>query len=228
MIQIDSLSLKQGTFGLADVSFRIQTRKYGVLMGATGSGKTTLLEAICGLRRISQGKIRLDGRDVTTFSPSGREIGYVPQDLALFPHLTVADHLSFGPRVKGWSHQQLGERIRELAYQLGIESLLQRFPGNLSGGEAQRVCLGRALAAKPSVLLLDEPLSALDESTREEMTALLRALPGQHQVTILHVTHNLAEAGKLADQLLILEKGRVNESDFWQRSQGLNADNGLV
>lgn len=200
-----------GAFRLRDVSFDVPTGRYGVLMGKTGSGKTTILEAICGLRRISSGRILLRGRDVTREKAANRGVGYVPQDLALFSTMTVREHLGFALSVRGSPGETIEARIGELAEILGIEPLLGRKPQGLSGGEAQRVALGRALAAWPSVLCLDEPLSALDEATREELVGLLKRIPEQTGVTVLHVTHNRTEAGFLADRLLVLQDGRVEE-----------------
>jgi ABC-type sugar transport system ATPase subunit len=180
-------------------------------MGKTGCGKTTLLEAICGLRQVHAGRIVLLGRDVTQLKPAQRGVGYVPQDLALFPGHTVREHLAFALEVRRWSRAAIDARVRELAGLLGITHLLDRYPQGLSGGEAQRVALGRALAFHPPVLLLDEPLSALDEDTRSEMATLLRDVQRQTGVTTLHVTHSLTEARRLADRLFVLERAGLRE-----------------
>jgi molybdate/tungstate transport system ATP-binding protein len=180
-----------------------------VLMGKTGEGKTTILEAICGLRSVSSGRILLQGMDVTQLHPADRGVGYVPQDLALFPTLTVREHLSFALRVRRAAEQTTTSRVIEFADLLGIGHLLDRLPPGLSGGESQRVALGRALAFHPQVLLLDEPLSALDEETRHEMYDLLKRVQGQTGVTTLHVTHSKAEARALGQRLLVLDAGSV-------------------
>ncbi len=209
MITVDSLTIEQGKFRLTGISFSIPRGAYGVLMGATGSGKTTILEAVCGLRPVAGGRILLAAGDVTPLRPSQRGLGYVPQDGVLFGSMTVAEHLAFALRVRRWSEAAIRRRVGELAAMLGIEALLPRRPKGLSGGERQRVSLGRALAFRPSVLCLDEPLSALDQGTREQMYRLLLDICKRTGVTVLHVTHSRREARRLADTLLRLEHGKV-------------------
>jgi ABC-type sugar transport system ATPase subunit len=188
-------------------------------MGRTGAGKTTLLETICGLKPVRTGTIRLMDVDVTHQTPAERGVGYVPQDLALFPTHTVRQHLGFALEVRGWSPRAVEGRVDELAELLGIRRLLDRRPLGLSGGESQRVALGRALAFRPPILLLDEPLSALDDTTRAEMYTLLRSVQRVTGVTTLHVTHSLSEAKVLADRLLLLRDGKVEVSaEFAGRS----------
>lgn len=209
MIEVQRMTMQAGTFVLKDVSFTVQTAEYAVLMGRTGRGKTTILETVCGLRRPVSGTILIHGRDVTRWSPADREIGYVPQDLALFPTATVREHLEFALRLRKQSRPGMQVRVRELAGLLQIEHLLDRSVRGLSGGESQRVAIGRALSFRPRLLLLDEPLSALDESTRREMQSLLLTVRNTTGVTTLHVTHNRDEAAFLADQLLTLDDGKV-------------------
>jgi ABC-type sugar transport system ATPase subunit len=212
MIAVDDLTVRAGTFSLEGISFCVKAGQYAVLMGKTGSGKTTLLEALCGLKPVPRGKVLLDGRDVTRLRPGERGVGYVPQDLALFPTLTVRQHLAFALEVRGADRQEIARRVEELAGLLGLEGLLDRRPANLSGGEAQRVALGRALSFGPAVLLLDEPLGALDDETRDRMIELLRTVHRQTGVTALHVTHSRSEAQTLADRLLLLKNGVVEEA----------------
>lgn len=209
MIVVENLSVRAGAFALSDVSFTVAAGAYAVLMGMTGSGKTTILEAICGLKPIRGGRIVLHDRDVTLLRPADRGVGYVPQDRALFSTMTVRDHLAFAPVVHRWESTAIQARVGELAELLGIAHLLERRPHGLSGGEAQRVALGRALAIRPGVLLLDEPLSALDEATREDMCRLLETVRKQTRVTVLHVTHSVLEAQRLADRVLVLERGSI-------------------
>jgi ABC-type sugar transport system ATPase subunit len=178
-------------------------------MGKTGTGKTTLLEAICGLKRVSRGRIFLMGREVTRLRPASRGIGFVPQEAALFPTLTVREHLGFPLAIRKARASLIQERVQEMAEMLGLEDLLDRRPAGLSGGEGQRVALGRALAHHPSILCLDEPLSALDEDTREEMYALLASVRKRTEVTTLHITHNLSEADRLADRVFLLHDGKM-------------------
>jgi ABC-type sugar transport system ATPase subunit len=215
MIVVENVSIRIGTFGLEELSFTVASGQYAVLMGKTGSGKTTILEAIAGLRPIHSGSIRLLGRDVTGLKPAERGVGYVPQDLALFQTMTVAEHLAFALAVRRWDRKAIDRRVDELSALLELGPLLHRKPRGLSGGEAQRVALGRALAYQPRILLLDEPLSALDDETRAEMYTLLRSVQRCTGVTTLHVTHSRTEAKTLADRLFQLQHGRLRERNSW-------------
>ncbi|MCR9291972.1 MAG: ABC transporter ATP-binding protein [bacterium] len=204
MIELQHVTVRAGDYLVDDISFRVEHAQYAVLMGKTGIGKTTILESICGLRKISSGKLLIDEHDVTDALPGDRQVGYVPQDLALFPTLSVREHLEFAMRLRRQPRDKIAARVRELAEVLGIESLLPRGVQGLSGGESQRVALGRALSFGPSVLLLDEPLSALDADTRGATQDLLKRVNQQTGVSVLHVTHNLEEAEALADVRLEL------------------------
>lgn len=209
MIRVENLTVHAGAFRLEGITFAVPTGGYAALMGRTGSGKTTLLEAICGLKPIARGRVLLMERDVTDLPPAARGVGYVPQDRALFATMTVRQHLTFALEVRGWHPKRIAQRVEELAELLGLRSLLDRRPAGLSGGESQRVALGRALAFEPSVLLLDEPLSALDDNSRAEIYAALESVRRHTGVTTLHVTHHLEEACRLADFVLRLEGGRL-------------------
>ena len=216
MIELRDITIRSGPFSLMNVNLTIPDGTYAVLMGGTGQGKTTILEAICGLRAVTSGRVFLNGSDITRWKPGDRGIGYVPQDLALFPMMTVRGHLEFALRVRHCSASLIRDRVAELAHVLGIESLLTRRVTNLSGGEAQRVALGRALSFRPSVLLLDEPLTALDEVTRDRLCELLRSIQKQTNLTTLHITHSRAEAHALAEQVFVLTAGRLNEQPLAQ------------
>jgi ABC-type sugar transport system ATPase subunit len=209
MISLDKVSIGIGKFQLRQISFTIPAGAYGVLMGTTGSGKTSLLEAICGLRKISGGSIHVSGEDVTRKRPGNRGIGYVPQDGALFPNMTVRDHLNFAHRLRHWPAEQSADRVRALAEQLELSGLLERLPAGLSGGERQRVALGRAISFEPAALCLDEPLSALDEAAQDRMRTLLAEMHGRSRMTVLHVTHSRREAEQLGTCRLHLDQGRV-------------------
>ena len=214
MIVIEAISVQAGEFRLDNVSLRVPTGSYAVLMGKTGSGKTTLLEAVIGLRRVTSGRIWLDGRDVTQSKPAVRGIGYVPQDGALFSKMTVEEQMGLALLIRRVPQAAIRQRVRELAALLGIAHLLHRKPRGLSGGERQRVALGRALSFRPRILCLDEPLSALDDETRRQMCDLLADIRTKTGVTTLHITHNLAEAHILADRLFRLEHGRIEPVDL--------------
>lgn len=212
MIAVEDLAVHAGEFSLRDVSFRVEAGEYAALMGKTGSGKTTVIEAICGLRRITSGRVIVRDRDVTRAKPAARGVGYVPQDGALFGTMTVRRHLSFALEIRKWDAPRQTRRVGELAELLGITQLLGRTPAGLSGGERQRVALGRALSAQPDVLLLDEPLSALDDDTRKQMYALLKRVQQHEHVTVLHVTHSHTEARALSDVVLRIAEGQVLET----------------
>lgn len=211
MIAVDHLRIELGAFTLADVSFTVPRNAYGVLMGRTACGKTTILETICGLNRPGSGRVTLDDRDVTNVRTADRGIGYVPQDGALFSTMSVRQHLAFALCVRRWAPPDMEKRVAELADMLEITHLLDRRPHGLSGGERQRVALGRALSFRPSILCLDEPLSSLDEDTRQDMCDLLRTVARHSRVTTLHVTHSPTEARLLADRLFHLTDGVVSE-----------------
>ncbi len=209
MIRFENVTIQLNGFSLENLEFCVPTGEYAVLMGRTGSGKTTILEAACGLRPLAAGRIYLMDRDVTELPPGKRGVGLVPQDAALFTTMNVEEHLGFALRIRKHSGDTVRRRTAELAEWLGISHLLKRLPDGLSGGERQRVALGRALAAQPAVLLMDEPLSALDEETHASLTELLHRIHRETGVTVLHITHNYREARALAQQLMTIENGVI-------------------
>jgi len=213
MIVLDQITVGAGDFLLRNLSMHIPTGGYGVLMGKTGCGKTTILESILGLRPLHAGRVLLGGQDVSRLDPALRGIGYVPQDGAIFSRMTVREQLGFALEIRHIRVNQIRERVDELAELLAITHLLDRLPHALSGGERQRVALGRALSFVPKVLCLDEPLSALDSKTRQQMCGLLLEIRQRTGVTTLHVTHNLDEAERLADPFFRLEKGVLIETN---------------
>lgn len=211
MIRFENIVWQAGAFRLGPVSFEVPSGTYGVLMGRTGCGKTTLAEILCGLRTPTSGKVWLADTDVTFNDPALRGIGYVPQDGALFPTMNVRENLAFALRLRGQSRRQSDMEVERLAHLLHLAALLERRPEHLSGGERQRVSLGRALVSKPNALLLDEPLSALDEETHAELVQLLKEVQRTLSITVLHITHNRQEAAQLADRLFRIENGAVEE-----------------
>ena len=213
MIRVDDLTLRLGSFLLEGISFHIPSGRYGVLMGKTGCGKTSLLEAIAGLKPIVRGRIVLGQTDVTGLKPAERNIGLVPQDGALFSTMTVREQLAFALVVRRRPRDLIARRVSGLAEMLEIEHLLHRYPAGLSGGEQQRVALGRALAFYPTTLCLDEPLSALDDSTRCQIMELLKRVQRETGVSVLHITHNRIESAELADVRLELIDGKIRATE---------------
>ncbi len=196
-------------FHLREITLDIAQGEYFVILGPTGAGKTVLLETIAGLYRPRGGRIYLDGVDVTDMPPEQRTIGFVYQDYMLFPHLTVKKNIAFGLMLRGAGRHTVSERIAEISRMLHIDSLLHRRPNTLSGGEQQRVALARALVVEPRLLLLDEPLSALDPETKEKLQHELARLHRELRTTTLHVTHDFEEAVTLGDQIGVIDHGRI-------------------
>ena len=209
MLRLEDISLKLGSFSLRNVSLQVNQGEYLVLLGPTGTGKTVLLETIAGLHSPDEGKIFLNDIDVSHFPPEKRHLGVVYQDYALFPHLTVYSNIAFGLKLDGNPDRDVRGAVSEMAAFLGIDHILNRKPGRLSGGEQQRVALARALVLNPYLLLLDEPLSALDRLTRDRLRRELKRIHGEIGVSILHITHDLSEAFFLADRLIIMKDGAV-------------------
>ncbi|MDB6079430.1 MAG: cysA [Akkermansiaceae bacterium] len=213
MISISQLVLDRGGFHLECAGFDVRAGAYAVLMGPAGGGKTSVLECIAGLVKPRSGQIHVGDRDVTLLPAAERQIGYVPQDGALFTGLGVRANLEFSLRIRRSSDAAVKQRIDELSDLLEIGHLLGREVRDLSGGERQRIALGRALAFRPAVMLLDEPLSALDETSRGAMCSLLEQIQQETGTTFLHITHSAAEADRLATlRLDALELFRVRRS----------------
>ncbi|MGA7827131.1 MAG: ABC transporter ATP-binding protein [Geobacteraceae bacterium] len=211
MITLENLSVVWPDFELRDVSFQIDRGEFFALLGPTGSGKTVVLESIAGLVRPTTGSIRVAGRDVTRLAPERRQIGIVYQDYSLFPHLTVLENIRFGLRYLPPPQRPDRAWLDGLIELLDLRRILHRQPLNLSGGEKQRTSLARALAVKPSVLLLDEPLAALDPRFRDEIRYSLKQLHNQLDTTLLMVTHDFDEALYLAGRVGILSNGRMEQ-----------------
>ena len=209
MLKVDNLSLSVGDFDLHDVSLEIAPGEYFVLMGATGSGKSLLAKCVCGILRVLWGAVFIDGRDVTALEPRYRRIGYVPQDYGLFPHLSVARNLTFALEAAGVRPRRALADLGVVIESLGLQALLDRSTVNLSGGEKQKVTLGRALAARPKLLILDEPVSALDEPTRREICPLLRRTQREFGVATIHICHSLDEARLVADRVGVMSAGTL-------------------
>ncbi len=211
MIRTEEISFHIGTFELQRLSINIAKGEYFILLGPPGSGKTVFLECLCGLKKIDSGRIYIDERDITNIEPRARGIGYVPQDYALFPHLSVEQNIAFGLRVHGYKQKEIESKISATAELLDIRRLLSRSVHGLSGGEKQRVSLARVLVLQPKILLLDEPVCALDEVTRQEVCAQLLSIQRRLSLTTIHVSHNLEEAFTVADRAAILNDGVLQQ-----------------
>ena len=202
-----------GYVGVDDASFEIASGELLVLVGPSGCGKTTLLRMIAGLESISGGSLSIDGRVVNDVAPKDRDIAMVFQNYALYPHMTVAENLSFGLRLRGKPRGEIERRVRDAARLLELESRLDATPAALSGGQRQRVALGRALVREPKVFLLDEPLSNLDARLRLSMRVEIARLHRQLGTTMIYVTHDQVEAMTLGERIVVLDGGRIQQID---------------
>jgi sn-glycerol 3-phosphate transport system ATP-binding protein len=201
-----------GTTALEHINLDIAAGSFCVLLGPSGCGKSTTLRIIAGLETASGGQVLIDGRDVTGLPPAQRGISMVFQNYALFPHLNVADNIGFGLSVRKVPRAEAARRLGETAELLGLSALLARKPAQLSGGQQQRVALARALVAQSRVCLMDEPLSNLDAQLRQEMRSELRQLQQRLGLTVVYVTHDQAEAMSMADQVVLLRAGRIEQA----------------
>jgi molybdate/tungstate transport system ATP-binding protein len=211
MIRLNRLCVTLGSFSLQHVDLGVAPGEFFCLLGPTGSGKTMILESVTGLVPVDSGTIEIQGRDVTRLAPERRGVGIVYQDCALFPHLTVAENIRYGVRYRKTGTAGPPASLPRLIEQMGIGHLTDRSVAHLSGGEKQRVALARALAVSPRVLLLDEPLAALDPNFREEIRDLLRTLHRETGVTVLMVTHDFTEAHCLGQRAAVIQKGRIEQ-----------------
>ena len=209
MICCQNLHIHQGAFQLKDINFQIEKGSYSIFMGRTGCGKTSIIEVICGLRKAVLGQIFINEKNISTQKPAERNIGFVPQDGALFNHMSVAANIGFALKIRKIPVKKIEQLVRQIATLFKISHLLKRKPSYLSGGEKQRVALARAVVFKPSLLCLDEPLSALDTYTKKEIIALLLEIKNRFKMTVLHITHDTYEAEKLSDNLFLIENGKL-------------------
>ncbi len=209
MIRVENLSNKWGEFELKKVSLEVKKGEYFVILGPTGAGKTLLLELIVGLYIPNEGKILIDGKDITYDVPEKRNLGFLYQDYSLFPHFSVKKNIEYGMKLRKVPKNEIDEKIKELSKMFKIQNLMDRDVMTLSGGEQQRVALARALAINPQVLLLDEPFSALDENTKAKLISDMKDLHRKEGITFIHVTHSQEEAILLADRIGIMMNGTI-------------------
>jgi multiple sugar transport system ATP-binding protein len=197
---------------LHGIDAEIAAGEFAVILGPSGSGKTTLLRVVAGLETPSAGRIELDGRVVNALAPKERDMAMVFQQYALYPHMTVRENLGFSLKMRDESAARIAERVAEAAEILGLAALLERYPSELSGGQQQRVAIGRAIVRKPRLFLFDEPLSNLDGSLRAQMRTELKSLQRRLGTTSLYVTHDQTEAMAMADRVIVLREGRVEQA----------------
>lgn len=215
MIEVSSLSYHTGKFSLRDISFRVENGETMVVLGPTGAGKTVLLELIAGFRKPDAGEIHVGEKSVTYMPPERRKIGIVYQDYMLFPHLSVRDNIAYGlRRSQHISSNWVASRVEDIARQLVIDHLLDRRTRRLSGGEQQRVALARTLIVEPEILLLDEPFSAVDPSTKEMLMRELGMILESRRIPVIYVTHDQIEASEMADRIAIMNEGKIVQLDL--------------
>lgn len=212
-VEISGVTHRFGAFkALDNVDLTIDAGKFAVLLGPSGCGKTTLLSILGGFITPSEGAVLIGGQDVTTLPPAKRPTTTMFQDYALFPHMTLGDNVGFGLRMRGISRAERGDRAADLLRLVGLQDAFYKKPHELSGGQRQRVALARSLAVEPDVLLLDEPLGALDLKLRRQMQDELKAIQKRVGTTFVHVTHDQEEAMAIADTIVVMNEGRVQDS----------------
>ena len=211
-IEAHSVTKNFGNFvAVKDVSISVPTGSLTALLGPSGSGKSTLLRVISGLEQPDDGRVVIEGNDVTGLAPQRRGIGFVFQHYAAFKHMTVRKNVAFGLEIRRRPRAEISTRVDELLELVQLTGLAKRYPAQLSGGQRQRMALARALAVEPTVLLLDEPFGALDARVRKELRAWLRRLHEEVHVTTIFVTHDQEEAMEIADQIVLMNQGRVEQ-----------------
>ena len=196
-----------------EVSLEVKDREFVVLVGASGCGKSTILRMIAGLENITSGEISIDGRVVNEVSPKDRDIAFVFQSYALYPHMTVRENIAFGLKMRGVKKDIIEQKVKEAAEILNLTEYLDRRPKELSGGQRQRVALGRAIVRNPKVFLMDEPLSNLDAKLRVQMRTEIKKLHEKLQATFIYVTHDQTEALTMGDRICVLDKGKIQQFD---------------
>lgn len=208
MLKIVDISKKIDAFHLSNINLEIENNDYSILLGNSGAGKSVLLEIIAGIVKPDSGKVYLDGKDFTQEPVNTRQIGFLFQDCALFPHLTVMNNIAFPLKIKKENKNKISEKVLHYANTFNITHLLKRFPETLSGGEKQRVALARTLILNPKILLLDEPLSSLDQKNKFDSKIILKKLH-REGLTIIHVTHSYSEALALGTKVAIIDNGKL-------------------
>ena len=196
-----------------NINLDIKDKEFVVLVGSSGCGKSTILRLISGLEDITSGEVLIDGKVINNTPPKDRDIAFVFQSYALYPHMSVYDNMAFGLKMRKYDKSVIDEKVREVAKALNLEELLDRKPKQLSGGQRQRVALGRAIVRNPKVFLMDEPLSNLDANLRVQMRSEIKRLHNKLQTTFVYVTHDQTEALTMGDRIVILDKGKIQQAD---------------
>ena len=209
MLEVKDLCVQMGKFFLKNVNLEVRDGEYFVLLGPTGSGKSVLLESIAGLTSITSGEVWINGKDVTDLNLEKRKIGFAFQDYALYRHLSVRDNISFGLMWKNQKQKDIDKAVDKAVELLHLENLLDKRSWTLSGGESQKIALARAISIKPDLLILDEPLSAVDAETKEDFERELRELHDHLGLTTIHVTHSFEEAVALGDRIAVIMDGEI-------------------
>ncbi len=210
-LKVENLTHQQGNFVLDNINFKVRDDEYFMILGPNGAGKSTLLKNMLGLYTPDSGEIYINKQPASSLPPEKRKVGYIPQDLALFPHLSVRENINYGMKATGVDQSKRNKKCNKICDQLNIKKLLDRSPGGLSGGEKQKVALARALVNKPRALFLDEPFASIDRASRHNLWKTLRRLLKSVEIPVLHITHNLDEAYALGDRFGVLMNGSLQQ-----------------
>ncbi|OAA31619.1 sugar ABC transporter ATP-binding protein [Kosmotoga arenicorallina S304] len=210
-LELINLSKRYGksVWGAKDVNLKVNDKEFIVFLGPSGCGKTTTLRMIAGLEEVTEGKVLIDGEDITDMPPRKRNVSMVFQSYAVWPHMTVYDNIAFALKLKKMEKSTIDKIVREVAELVNIGEYLERFPRQLSGGQRQRVALARAIAVKPKLFLMDEPLSNLDAKLRVRMRTELKAIHHKTEATTIFVTHDQSEAMSMADRIVVMKDGKI-------------------
>ena len=225
-VEIKNISKRYSDFSLRNISLELEKGKILTLMGESGSGKTSILRIISGLDFPDSGKVLISGRDITEIGPGKRNVGMVFQDLALFPHMTAYDNIAYGLRSLRYKESSIEQMVSNISETLRISSLLEKFPGNISGGEKQRVAMARSLVMEPDLLLMDEPMSSLDPGLRNDIMVEIKSISRKLDQTIIYVTHDVTEGLFLGDSIVYIDNGEVvrkgSPEEIWNNPESEN------
>ncbi len=209
MLEISDLSIELEKFFLKDINLSLENGEYFVIIGKSGTGKTVFLETLAGRHDIKSGSIKENGEEISKLPPESREIGFVYQNYELFSHMKVSENIAFPLKFQKLSKSEINDETQNMMEILGVTHLKDRYPKDLSGGEKQRVAIGRSIIKSPKILLLDEPFSALDHVTKESVKDILKDIHKKFKPTVIHVTHDLKEAMYFADRIGIIKDNTI-------------------